>query len=193
MILPIRVYGDSVLRTPTKRISGPSEGLEALIADMLETMHNAQGIGLAAPQVGRSEQLFVVDLTPALEEEEEPVNLPPQPMVFINPRILWESEEEIDFEEGCLSIPDIREMVVRPQRIRIAYQDQNFQKRLVKVGGVLARVIQHEYDHLEGVLFVDLISSFKRTMLKRRLREMARGHVSAEYPLAVQAGAVPTR
>src|SRR5690606_8537363 len=163
--------------------------LQQLIDDMIETMHTAAGIGLAAPQVGRRERLFVVDLTPmAAEVKEGSQELPPQPMVFVNPEIVWESDEECEYEEGCLSIPDLRELVVRPERIRLRYLDRDFVPQDVEVGDLLARVIQHEYDHLEGVLFVDLISPFRRRLLRRRLREMARGEVEADYPLFSRAG-----
>ena len=195
MILPIRVYGDPVLRTPTERVSGPSEELDTLIADMAETMYNAQGVGLAAPQVGRSERLFVVDIAPLLEDEssDDSSRPPAKLMVFINPDIHWESEEEIDFEEGCLSMPEIRETVARPLGLQMTFQDHNFEDQSLEIDGPLARVIQHEYDHLEGILFTDRITAFRRTMLKRRLREMAKGDVTAEYPLSVSRSKSSTR
>ena len=185
MILPIHVYGDPILRIQTQDVEADSEELQQLLEDMYETMRGASGIGLAAPQVGRTERLFMVDLSPLLAdfEEEERLALPPQPMVFINPEILWESDEEMEFEEGCLSIPDLRENVIRPERIRIRYLDRHFDEQEVEVGSLLARVVQHEYDHLEGVLFIDLISPFRRSFIKRRLREMARGNVEADYPI----------
>lgn len=187
MILPIHVYGDPVLRVQTQEVEADSEGLQQLIEDLYETMRGAAGIGLAAPQVGRTERLFLVDLSPLLADmdEAERLALPPQPMVFINPEILWESEEVTEFEEGCLSIPEIREDVVRPDRICISYRDRHFDEHELEVGSLLARVIQHEYDHLDGILFTDLISAFRRSLLKRRLREMARGNIEADYPLAV--------
>ena len=188
MILPIHIYGDPVLRAETEDVEADSEELQQLIDDMIETMRGAAGIGLAAPQVGRTERLFVVDLTPMIDEldDDELAALPPQPMVFINPEIVWESEAECEFEEGCLSIPEIREVVVRPERIALRYLDRRFEEQEVEVGSLLARVVQHEYDHLDGILFTDLISAFRRGLLKRRLREMARGDVEADYPLAVR-------
>src|SRR5690606_30497011 len=176
-----------VLREETQPVDADSEALQSLIDDMIETMYGAEGVGLAAPQVGRTERLFVVDLTPMLEdlEPEERAKLPEQPMVFINPEILWEGEEEVTFEEGCLSIPDLREEVTRPSEIRIAYLDRHFNAHERTVDSLLARVFQHEFDHLDGVLFVDHLSAFKRRLLKRRLREMAQGNVEAEYPLAL--------
>lgn len=186
MILPIYVYGHEILRTETQDVEADSEELQQLIDDMHETMRGAAGVGLAAPQVGRTERLFVVDLMGMIPdmEEDEARALPPQPMTLINPEILWESDEEIEFEEGCLSIPDLREMVIRPERIRIAYLDRHFEAQEIDVGRLLARVLQHEYDHLDGILFVDHISPFRRSLLRRRLREMARGNVEADYLLA---------
>ena len=189
MILPIHVYGDPILREETEPVEADTPGLQALIDDMIETMHGAAGIGLAAPQVGRTERIFVVDLT-ALQDDLEPEEqaaLPEQPMVFVNPEIVAEGDMLCEFEEGCLSIPDLREIVVRPERIRVAYQDRHLEPHEIEVGGLLARVIQHEFDHLEGILFVDHLSAFRRRLLKRRLREMAQGEVDAEYPLALRA------
>lgn len=187
MVLPIYVYGQPILREETEDVTENSAELQALIDDMIETMHAASGIGLAAPQVGRRERLFVVDLAPmAGEEDEEEQELPPQPMVFINPEIVWESDEETEYEEGCLSIPDLRETVWRPDRVRLTYLDRELKPREIEADGMLARVVQHEYDHLEGVLFVDRISPFRRRLLRRRLREMADGDVEADYLLATR-------
>ncbi len=184
MVLPIYIYGDPILRTATTPVEENSEALQALIDDMVETLHTASGIGLAAPQVGRNERLFIVDLTPMREElEEEGLVLPPQPMAFINPEILWESDETSVFEEGCLSMPDLREEVVRPERVRLRYLDRDFAPQELEVDEMMARVIQHEYDHLEGILFIDHLSPFRRRLLKRRLREMTLGNVEAEYPV----------
>jgi len=185
MVLPIHTYGDPVLRTEAEPVAGDSAELQALIDDMIETMRGAQGIGLAAPQVGRSVRLFVVDLMAVADrEEEEAPDWPDQPMVFINPEIEAETEEECAYEEGCLSIPDLREDVTRPEGVRIRYMDRHFENREIDAYGILARVIQHEYDHLDGVLFVDLISPFRRKLMQRRLREMAKGVVEADYPIA---------
>ncbi len=184
-ILPIRLFGDPVLRQQTEPVESVGNELCKLIVDMVETMHNAEGIGLAAPQVGRREQLFVVDVSPLLDEIPEDLrgDLPEQPMVLINPEIMWESEEEEEFEEGCLSIPDIREPVVRPESVRLTYQDETMKEHTLTVDGILARVIQHEYDHLEGVLFTDHISSFRRSILKRKLTGISQGKVEATYPV----------
>ena len=188
MILPIHVYGDAVLRQDTQEVDALTPGLTALFADMLDTMRNADGIGLAAPQVGRTERLFVVDVSALVEDGRlDGAEVPPQPMVFVNPEITWESDMETDYEEGCLSIPDIREKVWRPDAVRVAYRDAAFAPQELLAEGMLARVIQHELDHLDGVLFVDHITAFRRRMLQRRLRDMAAGNVEADYPLTTVA------
>lgn len=182
MILPIRIFGDEILREQAEDVTENSPEIQALIDDLLETMANAPGIGLAATQVGRRERIFVADLTSREEESEEV--LPEQPMVFINPEIIEEGDEEVEYDEGCLSIPDITETVWRPDRIRIRYLDRQFKEHEEELSGVLARVIQHEYDHLEGILFIDRISPLRRRLLRRKLREMSRGEVDAEYPVS---------
>lgn len=185
MILPVHTYGDPILREQTVVVEQDSPELQELIDSMIDTMHGAAGIGLAAPQVGRRERVFVVDVSPMIDEEyPETLEWPDQPMVFVNPVIEEESDEECDYEEGCLSIPDIREDVTRPEAILIRYQDRHLNPVVLEADDLLARVIQHEYDHLEGVLFIDRISPFRRRLLKRRLRDMAEGHVEADYLLA---------
>ncbi len=188
MILPIYVYGAETLREETALVEESSEALQELVDDMIETIRGAEGIGLAAPQVGRRERLFVLDLTPLRREmEADGEALPPQPMALINPEIVFESEATCTMEEGCLSIPDVREAVERPERIRIRYFDRHFEEQELEGGDLLARALQHEFDHLEGVLFVDHLSAFRRRLLRRRLREMAEGNVEADYELAVGA------
>jgi peptide deformylase len=187
MVLPIYVYGHDALRQETEPVEENTDDLQSLIDDMIETMRNAAGIGLAAPQVGRTERLFVVDLTPMADEmaeAEEP--LPPQPMVLINPEIVEESDETVDLEEGCLSIPEVREAVTRPERIRMRYLDRTFEEQEIEAGHMLARVLQHERDHLDGILFTDYLSSFRKRLLQRPLREMVNGEVEADYPLVTQ-------
>lgn len=187
MIQPIYVYGHEALRQEAEPVEENSDDLQVLVDEMLETMRNAAGIGLAAPQIARSERLFVVDVTPMaeqMEEDEEPV--PPQPLVCINPEIVDESDETVDMEEGCLSIPEVREVVSRPERIRLRFLDRELEEQEIETGSVLARVLQHERDHLDGILFTDYLSSFRKRLLRRRLREMAEGDVEAEYPLATQ-------
>ena len=187
MVLPIYVYGHDALRQETEPVEENTDDLQSLIDDMIETMRNAAGIGLAAPQVGRTERLFVVDLTPMADEmaeAEEP--LPPQPMVLINPEIVEESTETVDLEEGCLSIPEVREAVTRPEWIRMRYLDRTFEEQEIEAGHMLARVLQHERDHLDGILFTDYLSSFRKRLLQRPLREMVNGEVEADYPLVTQ-------
>ena len=194
MILPIYAYGTEALRQDTEPVEENTEELQTLIDNMIETMHAAPGVGLAAPQVGRTERLFVVDATPNAEEmERDGETLPPQPMVFINPEITWESGAEVDFEEGCLSIPDVQEVVTRPERIHIEYLDRDFTHQELEVGSVLARVIQHEFDHVEGVLFIDHLSAFRKRLLKRTLREMADGEVDAPYPMKTRTAEAQAR
>ena len=182
MIYPVYLLGKPELREPTVPIAENSEDLQQLIDDMVDTMHGASGIGLAAPQIGKSERLFVVDVS-TLEDtfEEEGQTMPPQPMVFINPEIVAESESECEFEEGCLSIPEIHEIVVRPETVRMRYLDRNFKPRDEEFTGMLARVIQHEFDHLNGVLFLDHLSALRRRLLKRRLADIRKGNVDTDY------------
>jgi peptide deformylase len=191
MILPIHVYGHEALRRETERVTENTDALQSLIDDMIETMYAAHGLGLAAPQVGRTERLFVADVTPLREEIEAEGEAVPaeQPMVFINPEIVWMSDEEVGYEEGCLSIPDVRADVKRPERIRMRYLDRHFEAREMEVGSALARVLQHEFDHLMGVLFIDHLSAFRRRLLRRTLRRMAEGDVEAAYPLLTRDGA----
>lgn len=188
MILPIYPYGSPVLREETTPVEQDSPELQQLIDDMVETMHAASGIGLAAPQVGRREMLFVVDLgamaEELMQEMEEVPDYVHAPMAFINPEIVGEDEDLCDYEEGCLSIPDIREMVARPDRVRIRFLDRHFEPQEIEAVGVLARVVQHELDHLHGILFIDHISQLRRRLLSRRLRSIARGEGEADYLLA---------
>ena len=182
MILPIHIYGSPFLTERTNEVNEDSSELQDLINNMIETMHGASGIGLAAPQVGRTERLFVVDLSPLAEEDPD---LPLEPLVFINPVIEEEGEEEEEYEEGCLSLPELREYINRPARIKLTFRDRNFNKQTMLATGMLARVIQHELDHLDGVLFIDYISSFKRRLMKRRLRDIKQGKVSTDYPVTI--------
>jgi len=184
MIQPIYLLGTQVLRNPTIPVDSDSAELRNLIADMIETMYHARGIGLAAPQIGRSERLFVVDVSP-MEDDfiEEGIEMPEQPMIFINPEIVEEFGEDNEFEEGCLSIPDIQENVVRLDTITITYLDVNYVRQTETFDGILARVIQHEYDHVEGTLFLDHLTAFKRRLLKRKLNDIRAGITEAEYPV----------
>lgn len=191
MILPIRAYGDPILRAPARPVAEDSPALQRLIDDMLETMRGAEGAGLAAPQVGHSLRLFVADLGPAwrsMSPEQRP-DIPPQPMVCINPEIVFESEEEAEFVEGCLSIPGLDERLRRPERVTLRYLDRKFQPREIEGAGLIASVLQHEFDHLEGVLHIDYVSPLRKRLLQGRLRRIARGEVDVDYPM--QFGKLP--
>ncbi|MGF1554720.1 peptide deformylase [Paucihalobacter sp.] len=185
MILPIVAYGDVVLKKKAAPIVENYPDLEALINNMFETMYGAFGVGLAAPQVGLAIRLFVVDTTPFSEDEdyskEEQLQLKGFKRVFINAEIIEEIGDEWAFNEGCLSIPDVREDVFRKPTITIKYQDENFNIHTETFNGLIARVIQHEYDHIEGILFTDKLSSFKKRIIKGRLANIAKGNISVDY------------
>jgi peptide deformylase len=185
MILPIVAYGDPVLRKKCTEIESSYLKNNALVANMFETMYQAHGVGLAAPQIGLPIRLFVVDASPFSEDTDLPVlvreSLKKSKKVFINPVITKEEGTEWVFNEGCLSIPEVREDVVRKSKITIEYFDENFVKTTNTFEGLMARVIQHEYDHIEGVLFIDKISSLRKRLLSRRLNAIMAGKVNAEY------------
>jgi peptide deformylase len=187
MILPIIAYGDPVLRKKAGEISKEYPKLKELLTNMWETMYNANGVGLAAPQVGLPIRLFLVDTTPFSDDEdlpdEEQKALNGFKKVFINAKIEEETGEEWTFNEGCLSIPDIREDVNRKDTVKITYQDENFKTYTETYDGLLARVIQHEYDHIEGVLFTDKLSSLKKRLLKSRLEKISKGKINIEYKM----------
>jgi peptide deformylase len=194
MVLPIVVYGDPVLRKVGIEIDKNYEGLGQLIADMFETMYNASGVGLAAPQVGKAIRLFVIDATPFAEkDEDEESEFTDQELeelknfkkVFINAKMLDEEGDEWKFNEGCLSIPKLREDVARKPKIRIEYYDQDFKKHTETYEGIIARVIQHEYDHIQGILFTDKISPLKRQLIAGKLADISKGKVNAEYKIKV--------
>jgi peptide deformylase len=185
MILPIVAYGDPVLRKVGKDIDADYPELEKLITNMWNTMEHANGVGLAAPQIGRSIRLFLIDASPFGEDEElseEDRNaLTSFKHVFINAKIIKEEGEEWSFNEGCLSIPDIREDVFRKEQITIEYQDENFEEHTTILNGLAARIFQHEYDHIQGVLFTDKLSSLKKRLLKKKLENISKGKIDAEY------------
>lgn len=187
MILPIVAYGDAVLRAKTTEISPSFPKLKEFIDNMFETMYAASGVGLAAPQVGVSIRLFITDAAPMAEDEElsaeESAALKNFKKVFINPIIIEESGKEWDFNEGCLSIPDIREDVSRKPQITLSYFDENFQQKTETYNGLAARIIQHEYDHIEGVLFTDKLSPFKKRILKGKLVNISKGKVMPGYKM----------
>lgn len=186
MILPIRAFGDAVLRKHCHEIDQNYPELKELVQNMFETMESAHGIGLAAPQIGLDIRLFVVDVSPLAEDEDyEDIadELKHFRKVFINAKILEESGEEWKFNEGCLSIPDIREDVKRKETILIEYYDENFVKHTETFSDIRARVIQHEYDHIEGVLFTDHLSSLKKKLVKGKLVKISQGDVAVNYKM----------
>ncbi len=187
MILPIYAYGQPVLKKVAEDITPDYPGLQELIENMWETMHHAEGVGLAAPQIGLGIRLFVVDTHPKEDEEkkekkEEPKE-PPIKKVFINAHKIEENGTPWTFEEGCLSIPDIRGDVDRPEQIRLRYLDENFTEHEETFSGLNARVVQHEYDHIEGVLFTELLKPIKKQLIKRKLDKIRKGEVKADYKL----------
>ena len=176
MIYPITLYGDSVLREACENIVKGETDVLNLSSDMFETMIQADGIGLAAPQIGISKRIFVVDGT-SLEDDE----MSSFKKVFINPIILKEDGDEWEFEEGCLSIPGVRGGVFRKSEILIRYFDENWNEKEESYNGMKARIIQHEYDHIEGKLFVDYFSSIKRKLIKNKLSEISKGNCEVAY------------
>ncbi|MEK6616757.1 MAG: peptide deformylase [Bacteroidota bacterium] len=182
MVLSIIAYGDPVLRKMCANIEKDEPNLQKLIADMFETMEKAKGVGLAAPQVGKSIRLFIVDTSPFTSDGEHP-ELSGFRKVFINAKITEEKGNEWMYNEGCLSIPKIREDVKRKPTIRIKYMDENFAAHEETFTGIPARIIQHECDHIDGKLFIDRINRLRRTLLKRRLLDIAKGNVDIEYKM----------
>lgn len=192
MILPIVAYGDPVLKKEAVEIDQEFPDLKKLIADMYETMYNASGVGLAAPQVGKSIRLFIVDGSPFADDEHDDDDEGPDPKavgienfkkVFINPIIEEEEGEEWGFHEGCLSIPKIREEVFRKEKVHITYYDENWKFHEETYDGYAARIIQHEYDHVDGILFTDHLTPLKRRLLTKRLQNISKGDISVDYKM----------
>ena len=185
MILPIVAFGHPVLKKMCKNITSDYENLDFLIDNMWETMYAASGVGLAAPQIGISIRLFIVDASPFSEDKnlslEEREKLSKFKMVFINPELKATSDNLNTFNEGCLSIPEIREDVVRENEIIVDYYDQDFNKQSLKLDWLRARVVQHEYDHIQGILFTDKLSAFKKRLIKGKLNNISKGKVKADY------------
>jgi peptide deformylase len=187
MIYPIVAYGDPILRKPTRFITKGELDLTKLSADMFETMYSANGVGLAAPQIGMNIRMFVVDGTPFSEKDEDDEDDEPDlslvgfKKAFINPEVIEESGEEWAFEEGCLSIPGIRGDVYRPETVRIRYRDAEWNEYEEEYSGMAARIIQHEYDHLLGKLFVDYLPTLKKQFIKKKLTDISKGNVDADY------------
>ena len=185
MILPIVAYGDPVLRKVAVDIDASYPDLQKLITNMRETMYNASGVGLAAPQIGKSIRLFLIDASPFAEDKdlsnEDKETLKTFNKVFINAKILEEEGDGWAFNEGCLSIPDVREDVFRQPKITIAYFDEKFEKHTEILEGLAARVFQHEYDHIEGILFTDKLSSLKKRIIKKKLENISKGKIRIDY------------
>jgi peptide deformylase len=185
MILPIVAYGDPVLKKTATDINKDYPKLDMLVDNMFETMYNAYGVGLAAPQIGLPIRMFLIDTTPFSDDEdlseEEQKQLEGFKRVFINAKITKEEGEEWAFNEGCLSIPDVREDVFRKPIITINYLDEHFNEKTETFDGLIARVIQHEYDHIEGVLFTDKLSSLKKRLIKGRLSNISKGKIKVDY------------
>ena len=178
MILPVVAYGHPILKKVATPITPDFPSLQDFIRDMWDTMYVSDGVGLAAPQVGKSIRLFVIDASPFSEKYPEAENFK---QVFINAEIYREEGDDFSFNEGCLSFPGLREDIVRKPVIYIRYQDENFVQHDKKFEGVVARVIQHEYDHIEGIVFVDRLPSLKKMLLKRRLTDISKGNVEVAY------------
>jgi len=187
MILPIVAYGSPVLRKVCADIDAGYPGLQKLIEDMWETMYNSSGVGLAAPQVNKPVRIFVVDSTQIfknMEEDDEMTEYPDAPgtkAVFINAHVVEKAGNEWSYNEGCLSIPKIREDISRNESVTLEYQDENFETHTKTFNGITARVILHEYDHIEGKLFIDYVKPLKRTLLKRKLDDISKGKVKTDY------------
>ncbi len=178
MIYPIVAYGDNVLRKEAEDYPDGSEDLTALVENMFETMYNANGVGLAAPQIGMSHRIFVIDSTVMGDKEDQEKGVK---RAFINPEILDEYGNEWSFEEGCLSIPDVHAEILRPEKLTINYFDELWNEHEEEFDGLTARVIQHEFDHLEGVLFTDYVKGLKKQLLRSKLVGISKGNVDVKY------------
>ena len=187
MILPILGYGSPILKKAAIDISPQYPNLNELISNMWDTMYAAKGVGLAAPQIGLSVRLFGIDATPFLDDENmddfELNSIKNFKKVFINPKIIEENGNLWEFNEGCLSIPEIREDVSRRSKIVIEYFDENFQSNKLELSGLAARAVQHEYDHIEGILFIDHISSLKKRLIKGKLNNISSGSIKVDYEM----------
>ncbi|HSL89370.1 MAG TPA: peptide deformylase [Ignavibacteriaceae bacterium] len=177
-ILPITIYGDKILRKKVDQVTQIDDKTIELIRFMFDTMRNANGIGLAANQVGINKSIFVVDISPVENYEKY------KPITIINPRIVNKSDETSSFEEGCLSIPDIRAEVIRPKEITIKYQDIDLSEQQIDADDLYARVIQHEFDHLKGILFTDLISDELKKQFKKSLNKIQKRKIEIDYPIS---------
>ena len=179
-ILPIVTYNDPILREKTQEVDSRTEVIDRFLEDLIETMYYSNGLGLAAPQVGSSHRIFVFDPDPMLEDDEEKLGL----IVCINPMIIEQSSQQVSMDEGCLSIPDVKDMVKRAETITLQYLDEHFVEHTRNFSGWPARIILHEYDHLDGILFIDHLSSFRRRMHKSQLKAIEAGEAEAPYPIS---------
>jgi len=177
-IVPITLCGDKILRKKATKVSAIDDKIVGTITNMFETMRNASGIGLAANQIGLNKQIFVVDISPVEDYEKY------KPIVMINPRITSKSDETISIEEGCLSIPDLRAEVIRPKSIFISFFDVNMKEHTIEADELFARVIQHEYDHLRGVLFIDYFDDAMKKRYKKHLEKIKKRKLDIDYPIS---------
>ena len=177
MIYPIVAYGNPILKKEAEEIK-EGENLQEIIQDMFSTMDQAYGVGLAAPQINKGIRLFVIDSSLMLDEQDEEIGVR---KVFINPLILDEYGGNFGFEEGCLSIPEVRAEIIRPEKLTIEYFDENWNLKEEEFSGMTARVIQHEYDHLEGILFIDYLKGLKKRLVKGKLVDISKGKVPTDY------------
>jgi len=177
-LLPITLYGDKILRKKTGRVTEINNKTIELIRDMFATMRNANGVGLAANQVGVDKQIFIVDISGVEGYQDS------KPLTIINPKIIERSDEKIKIEEGCLSIPDIRAELLRPKDIVITYQDTDLKEHTIKASDILARVMQHEYDHLQGILFIDYFPDDKKREIKAVLDKIRKRNIEVDYPVS---------
>ncbi|SHF81732.1 peptide deformylase [Fodinibius roseus] len=187
MMLPIRAYGDPILHKQAKPVSQNSTQIQQLIDSMIQTMRHADGAGLAAPQVGKPLRIFVANLTGVLSllPEDEQSQIPQHPMVCINPKVIFSSQKKEEFEEGCLSIPNLPVKVKRPNKVKLHYLDRNFQQQEIEGIGPVASVLQHENDHLDGVLHIDYLSAFRKKLIEGRLNQIKKGNFEADYPMQI--------
>ena len=187
MIRPIVAYGAPVLKKNSENISEEYPNLSKLIEDMWETMYASKGVGLAAPQIGLSIRIFVIDTKPFASDDEldsaEAKTLEFFKKVFVNPQIIKEEGDLWSFNEGCLSIPEVREDINRKEKITIQYRDEKFKLHTEILDGLAARVVQHEYDHIEGILFTDHLSSLKKRLIKNKLTSISKGLITVDYPM----------
>ncbi len=182
MILPVVVYGSPVLKKVARKIEPGHEGLKELIDNMFDTMYRADGIGLAAPQIGKSIRLIIIDTSPMAEDDPSLANFK---KIIINPQIISTEGEKVKCNEGCLSLPAIREEVERKDKVKIEYYDENFQFHEEDFSGFKSRVVQHEYDHLEGILFIDRIPSLRKKLLNGKLNAIKKGKVDIHYKIKI--------